>query len=142
MRTALWLIPALLMVTAASADAGELRATVRNVKPQQGKLWVALYDSADAYKADRRFAGQIVDASGVELTVVFAGLAPGRYGLSAFQDVNGDEKLGTSMLGIPTEPYGFSRAAKAGAFGPPDFDALAVAVDKAGTVTTVIEMTP
>ena len=142
MRTALWLIPALLMLTAAGADAGELRATIQNVKPQQGKLWVALYDSADAYKADRRFAGQMVDASAPELTVIFTGLAPGRYGLSAYQDANGDEKLGTNMLGMPTEPYGFSRAAKAGAFGPPEFEALAVAVDKAGTVTTVIEMTP
>lgn len=145
MRTALWLIPALpmapLMTVAASADAGELRATVRNVKPQQGKLWVALYDGADPYKADRRFAGQIVDASAPDVTVVFAGLPPGRYGLSAFQDVNGDGTLGTTMLGIPTEPYGFSRAARAGAFGPPDFDALAVAVDEAGSVTTVIEMT-
>ena len=145
MRTALWLIPALLMAAlmtvAASADAGELRATIRNVKPQQGKVWVALYDGADPYKADRRFAGQIVDASGPELTVVFAGLPSGRYGLSAFQDVNGDGTLGTNMLGVPTEPYGFSRAAQAGAFGPPGFDALAVAVDKAGIVTTVIEMT-
>lgn len=51
-----------LALTAAGAGAGELRATIGNVKPQQGKLWVALYDGADAYREERRFAGQIPEA--------------------------------------------------------------------------------
>ncbi|MCW2235782.1 DUF2141 domain-containing protein [Azospirillum canadense] len=127
--------------TAAGADAGELRATVRNVKPQQGKLWVALYESAESYKADRRFAGQIVDPAGPEVTVLFSGLAPGRYGLAVFQDLDGDSTLGKSMLGIPTEPYGFSRDAKSGAFGPPGFDALAVTVEGAAPTTTTATLT-
>lgn len=126
---------------AAGADAGELRATVRNVKPQQGKLWVALYESAGAYAADCRFAGQIVDPSGPEVAVMFTGLAPGRYGLAAFQDLNGDSTFGKTMLGLPTEPYGFSRDAKAGLFGPPAFDALAVTVDGAAVAATTITLT-
>lgn len=141
MRIALRLVPAMLALAAGSAAAGELRATIQNVKPQQGRLWVALYDGPDAYKADRRLAGQFVDGAAAEATVVFAGLAPGRYGLSAFQDLDGDGALGTNLLGVPTEPYGFSRAA-AGRFGPPDFEAMAVAVEDGGVAATLIPLTP
>ena len=136
-----WMALAMVTLAAVGADAGELRATIRNVKPQQGPVMAALYESAGDFKADRRFAGQILGASGPEVAVVFAGLAPGRYGLAVFQDLDGDSKLGTSMLGVPTEPYGFSRDAKAGTFGPPGFDAFAVMVGGAAPVATVVTLT-
>ena len=130
-----------LALTAAGAGAGELRATIGNVKPQQGKLWVALYDGADAYRAERRFAGQILEASGTEVTAVFAGLPAGRYGVAVFQDRNGDSALTTNLLGVPGEPYGFSGGATGGAFGPPAFDAFALAVPDSGTVTATVPLT-
>lgn len=135
-----WVALAMMMPVAAGAGAGEIRATIRNVKPQQGRVMAALYESAGDFKADRRFAGQILDPSGPEVAVVFSGLAPGRYGLAVFQDLDGDSKLGTSLLGVPTEPYGFSRDAKAGAFGPPGFDAFALTVDGAAPVATVVTL--
>lgn len=151
MKTASWtflfaralfrMVPAAMTLAAVAAAAGELRATIRNVKPQQGRLWVALYESADAYRAERRFAGRIVDPAGPEVTVLFTGLAPGRYGVSVFQDVDGDSVLGTTLLGVPTEPYGFSRDAKAGTFGPPGFDALALAVDDGAPAATTVTLT-
>ncbi|MDW7552655.1 MULTISPECIES: DUF2141 domain-containing protein [Azospirillum] len=130
-----------LTLAAAGVCAGELRATIGNVKPQQGKLWVALYDGADAYRAERRFAGQILEASGTEVTAVFAGLPAGRYGVAVFQDRNGDSVLTTNLLGVPREPYGFSGGATGGAFGPPAFDAFALEVPDGGTVTTMVPLT-
>lgn len=138
-KTALWIAP-LTLLAMATADAGELRATVRNVKPNQGKLMVALYDNAAAFKADAPSAGQIVAASGSELVVIFADLPAGRYGLAAYQDTDGNGSLGANLLGIPTEPYGFSRSARA-SYGPPSFEDFAVTVDAAGTAVTDIRMT-
>ena len=135
-----WAALTMMALAAAGADAGELRATIRNVKPQQGRVMAALYESAGDFKADRRLAGQILEASAPEVAVVFAGLAPGRYGLAVFQDLDGDSKLGTTLLGVPTEPYGFSWDAKAGAFGPPGFDAFAVTVDGAAPVATIVTL--
>lgn len=132
---------AMLALATAGAGAGELRATIGNVKPQQGKLWVALFDSAEAYRAERRFAGKILEASGPEVTAVFTGLPAGRYGIAVFQDRNGDSALTANLLGIPGEPYGFSAGATAGTFGPPAFDAFALAVPDSGTVTTRILLT-
>ena len=58
----------------------------------------------------------------------FAGLAAGRYVIKSFADENGNEKLDTNLVGLPTERYGFSNDAK-GRMGPPSFDAAAVKVD-------------
>lgn len=134
---------AVLLSTAAAgaAAAGELRATVLGVKPRQGTVMVALYDSAENYRANHRLVGQMLTPTGSDLTVVFAGLPPGRYGLSAFQDIDGNGKLTANLLGIPTEPYGFSAGAAA-SFGPPAFEALAVTIDGAAAVTTEIVLTP
>jgi uncharacterized protein (DUF2141 family) len=45
-----------------------------------------------------------------------------------FADENGNGKLDTNLVGMPTERYGFSNDAK-GNRGAPEFDAAAIAVD-------------
>ena len=124
---------------AGPAAAGELRATVRNVKPNQGKVMVALFDSAEAQAAKRPRAGYFVAALGPELQVVFPDLPAGRYGLIAFQDLDNNGELATGLFGIPAEPHGFSRSAR-GSFGPPGFDDYAVAVGASGVATTEIRL--
>lgn len=59
-----------------------------------------------------------VPASG-ELTVTFEGLAPGRYAVRVYQDLNDNQKMDFSGQ-MPTEPFGFSNVAML--MGPPDFD--------------------
>jgi uncharacterized protein (DUF2141 family) len=139
-KSVLFLALALLLAAAAPAAAGELRATIRNVKPQQGKVMVGLYDGAAAYKAGRRFAGQELAATGGEVVATFHNLPEGAYALTVYQDVDGDGKLNRNILGIPTEPYGFSRDAAAG-MGMPPFEALAVPVG-AGAAATSATLTP
>ncbi len=45
-------------------------------------------------------------------------LPKGRYAISAFHDLNSNNKLDKNMVGLPTEKYGFSNNAR-GTFGPP-----------------------
>ena len=65
------------------------------------------------------------------------GPAPGRYAVRAFADENGNGKLDTNLLGMPTERYGFSNDAK-GNRGAPDFEAAAIGVD--ADLQTVIHL--
>jgi uncharacterized protein (DUF2141 family) len=44
--------------------------------------------------------------------VTLKDLPPGRYAIESFQDVNGNGRMDTSWLGLPEEPFGFSRDAK------------------------------
>ena len=59
---------------------------------------------------------------------------PGSYAVIAFHDINSNEKLDTNMLGIPTEPYGFSNDAR-GTFGEPDFEDQLVSVKTNKTIS-------
>lgn len=133
-------IPLLAALAAAPAAAGELRATIANVKPHGGTVMVGLYASPDTYTRGERSAGLQLDPIGQTVTAVFAGLPPGRYALAVFQDADGNGGLSTNPLGIPTEPYGFANDAAA-TFGKPGFDAVAVTVGD-GVTAIVVTLTP
>lgn len=59
--------------------------------------------------------------------VRFSGVAPGRYAVGAFQDVNSNGRLDFDRMGAPTEPWGYSRDAPA-VMGPAVFSDAAVRV--------------
>ena len=60
----------------------------------------------------------------------------GRYAIRLFHDRDDDGELDTDLLGIPSEPYGFSNNAPA-RFGPPDFEAAAFEIPAGGTSHTI-----
>src|SRR4030095_2323651 len=91
-------------------------------------LYVALYDSARNYDGNKTLAAQIVQMKDGTARLSFPGLAPGRYALRVFADENGNGKLDTNLMGLPTERYGFSNDAK-GHRAAPGFDAAAILVD-------------
>ena len=128
---ALWIV-----VGAAHAHAGELRVRLVGVTDAVGSVRAALFTSGADFEAGKQAAGHFTRAAAGPIEIVFAGLEPGRYGISAFHDVNANDDLDTNLLGMPTEPFGFSRNAR-GRFGPPTFDDLAVEV---GDDVTVLEV--
>lgn len=117
---------ALLIPVAASA--ADLHVTVSNGPTVPATLYVGLYDTAEAFVADKPLASQKVPMRDRKALLSFNGLAAGRYAIKAFADENGNEKLDANLVGLPTERYGFSNEAR-GRMGPPAFDAAAVTVD-------------
>ena len=98
---------------ATSSAKADLSLTFKVAKFQKGALMIAIFDSEAAYMN----SGQPVrvlklDVTSDTLTAVIPGLAPGRYGIKLFHDLNGDGKLAMNMFGIPTEPVAFSNNAK------------------------------
>ena len=106
--------------TSGSATATHsLTVTVSNVNKRSGKLYVGLANNAATFTGESAQRKMVdVPASG-EMTVTFEGLAPGRYAIRVFQDLNDNQKMDFSGQ-MPTEPFGFSNVAML--MGPPDFD--------------------
>lgn len=48
-------------------------------------------------------------------------LPPGTYAIAVIQDLNDNQKLDKTFIGMPKEPFGFSTNPKI-RFGPPGFD--------------------
>jgi uncharacterized protein (DUF2141 family) len=93
--------------------AADLTIRVENVLPAGGVLRLGLYDAA-LYPDDnsKPIASADVPAIGGETIVTLHGVAPGIYAIEAFQDVNANNKMDTTWMGLPLEPFGFSQDAR------------------------------
>jgi len=109
--------PALLVAPAARAQAPAATATVvvhvQGVTPAGGMVRLGLYDAA-RYPDDNSepVAAADVRAEPGETVITLRNVPPGTYAIETFQDVNGNNKMDTNWLGIPREPFGFSRDAR------------------------------
>ena len=112
------------LFTAFSAEAGDLRVQLSGIEKNEGVVRVALFSDEHAFESSQPTSQAKAPARVEDVWVTFENVAPGRYGISAFHDVNSNEKLDTSFVGLPKEPYGFSQNAR-GKFGPPGFKAIA-----------------
>ncbi len=94
---------------------------VTGIKVASGQLKIAFYDSKENFLHDSKLTcSAIIDVTRTgEMTIPIICPA-GIYGMAVYHDVNGNGKLDMTFLGIPKEPYGFSRNSM-GMFGPPSF---------------------
>jgi uncharacterized protein (DUF2141 family) len=94
------------------APTATLVIQVHDVSPKGGMLRLGLYDEA-GYPDDNAapVASADVKAEMGETTITLTNVMPGTYAIETFQDVNSNGKIDTSWLGIPLEPFGFSRDA-------------------------------
>ena len=99
---------------------------VRNVRPEQGTLMLAAYDSLDDF--NKKSVAMLQLRAGAE-TMRFSFCVPGAgpVALMLYQDLNDNKKLDTNVMGIPSEPWGSS--GKASSFGPPTWAAAQMPLD-------------
>jgi len=100
----------------------------------EGRVMIGLYDSQAAYDGDRPLRTVAAEPG---RPVRVGGLAPGRYAIKSFHDVNGNGKMDTNPFGMPTEPFAFSNNAK-GSMGPASWEAAAFTVEATGAAQTLV----
>lgn len=124
---------------AGAASAADLTLTFKGLEKQTGAILFVLVNSEAAYDDKAAAVAQdMLAVSGGAVTTRLAGLAPGRYAIKAFHDLDGDGKMATNPFGMPTEPFAFSNNAE-GMMGPPKWEAAAFEV-KAGANVHAIDI--
>ena len=100
-----------------------LSISFTNIQEAKGSLYVGVYKSeADFMKEEKACLKKIIPVTATgNLNLEVPELTPGTYAVSCFHDVNGNGKLDTNFLGIPSEPYGFSNNARP-KFRAPNWD--------------------
>lgn len=89
---------------------------VSGLKPNEGMLMVAIYASAETFfKKPAWMTAQKVSTATLQIPV--CGLNVDEIAITAFQDMNGNQKLDSNPIGIPTEPYAASGSSAT--FGAP-----------------------
>lgn len=132
--TLLTVATASVLMAAPGACAADLTVVVRNIQKDTGSVMLGLFNTPEGFPKTASNVALVSaserDATG-RVTLVMRGLAPGQYAASAFHDVDGNGKLNSNLMGMPTEPYGFSNDAR-GQFGPPAFAATAFTLPEQG----------
>ncbi len=114
--------------------AGDIEFSICNIKSDEGFIMIALYDRDEDFSDNKAaLAATRLKAQKGYVTAVFKNTSPGTYAIKFFHDQNNNEKLDMNLLGLPTEPYGFSQNAE-GSFGLPDFKAASFVVGEGMTV--------
>lgn len=121
--------------SASAAHAAELNVDVKGLNSDKGEVFLALYNTAETwmkkpFKVERKAA-----AKG-STVVTFANLPEGDYALSVYHDEDGDRKMARNAVGMPLEPWGFSKDAM-GMFGPPAFDDAKVTLPATGATIVI-----
>lgn len=101
--------------TAAATPASDatLTVTFEQIEAPSGQILLSLYDNETAHDAGGKpVRAAMAKVDGKAVSVRFEGLAPGRYAIKAFHDVDGDGKMKTNPFGMPLEPFAFSNNAK------------------------------
>ena len=124
------------LVVAAPAGAADLRIEVTGLDGGAGVVRLSLYDRPEIFPEKTKGVKINVPAKGDRIAVVFADLDPGRYAIALFHDEDGDDEFDKGFLGLPLEGYGFSNDARP-FFGPPSFEAAAVALGAEGAAISV-----
>ncbi len=88
---------------------------IEGLKPGQGYLYLAAYDSVENYFKKPVWQTRLVVTQTIE-SVQLCGSQFDHVAISGYQDLNDNGKLDTNLLGVPTEPYGASGT-------PPNFSA-------------------
>lgn len=120
-----WLIGALLFACAAARAAAvepldTLTVQIENVSIRGGNVTVMVYDAASfAAGAIDPVYKKTVKANPGRMIVTFVGIAVGEYAVKVIQDVNRNKSRDKSLLGVVSEPVGWSNAGRAS--GTPRF---------------------
>jgi uncharacterized protein (DUF2141 family) len=123
------------LISAQPALADSLTVRVSGVSEAAGRIQVAVCNASfDSHGCPH---GASREAMPPGLDVLFPDLSPGRYAVAVYQDIDGDGALNKNMLGLPTEPYGFSN--DIGRFRPPVFSEALFDLDGDTTVEVTVK---
>jgi uncharacterized protein (DUF2141 family) len=114
-----------------------LQVRIVGVDPGSGVVRCAIYDDRSKFLTKDGIAeGKSQSEPGDPVEFEFLVAAGEPVVVSVFQDINSNEKLDRGVLGIPTEPWGFS--GKPFGFGPPSWDACAIVPSAGGDPAVIV----
>jgi uncharacterized protein (DUF2141 family) len=120
------------------AQTANITLVVKGAEEAKGNMSVALYDNEDDFpERDNYFQAEDVPMTSTSFSYVFKDVPYGSYAIAVYHDLDKNQELNKSWLGIPKEPYAFSNNAR-GRTGPPDFEEAMFTVS--GDMEVVIDL--
>ncbi|WP_054134848.1 DUF2141 domain-containing protein [Blastomonas sp. AAP25] len=101
------------MAAANPSASASLTIRFEQITAPTGRILMSVYDSETAHdKGGKPARVGMVEVDGATATLTLTGLAPGRYAIKVFHDVDGDGQMKMNPFGMPLEPFAFSNGAR------------------------------
>lgn len=99
-----------IVLSVSYAQGVETHIKVTGLKSAKGKISLSVFKDSKSFEKDQAYKTFLFDKKAAINGVLSADikLEPGTYGITLFDDENGDGKMEKSMIGIPKEGFGFS----------------------------------
>lgn len=89
---------------------GVLKLNISNIEHDYGTLWIGVYPSADSFlDKESALLYSLKDPQKYTEAIIINDLDYGDYAIALFHDLNNNGTLDVNWLGVPTEPYAFSK---------------------------------
>lgn len=108
----------------------DLQIVITNISSVKGNIEMGIFKDPNTFlekgKEYKTYTKKVINDS---LIFVVNDVPKGDYSISVYHDKNSDKKCNLNFLGIPVEPYGFSKNFKP-KFSKPKFDDCKINADK------------
>jgi len=130
------LVAIMLLLHTLNSHAADLQIELQTPDIKGAALRLSLFESPHGFPMGQPLRAEEKPLSGPLMQVCLKDLAPGIYAIAVYVDTNGNRQLDKNWLGIPREPFGFSKDAL-GLAGPPSFQQAAFVVKDGTNLHTV-----
>ncbi len=118
------MIKILLYIALCFGKSSDLSVNVSGIESIKGSLYIALFKDPKTFPVfGKQWSGQSIPVKEKSMSYIFKNIPHDSYAIAVFHDENNNGILDKNTLGIPLEPYGFSRNARARFSAPPFKDA-------------------
>jgi len=138
LRSGLRLLLAGSWIIGAPVNAAELDVSIQGIQSGAGQLMIAVMSSEAAFNGEApAVLSLILKPRPGAIRFSTDALPDGQYGIRVMHDENGNGDMDANLVGMPTEPWGFSNNAM-GNFGPPGWSDIRFTVQ--GSTTATIDL--
>ena len=118
------MIKLLLYLALLFGSSSDLTVNISGIESINGSVYIAVFSDSDSFPVfGKQWRGESISVTNKSMSYTFKNIPHDTYALAVFHDENNNGVLDKNALGIPLEPYGFSRNARARFSAPPFKDA-------------------
>jgi uncharacterized protein (DUF2141 family) len=129
----------LYLLIAGNANVSDLNLVIKGVDDIKGSMYIAVFDNAESFPDfGKQLVQKVLPVDAKTLNYTFKDLPHNDYAVAIFHDINNNGVLDKNALGIPVEPYGFSRNARA-RFSAPPFKEAKIELKRNQAIEIVIQ---
>lgn len=112
-----------LLILSQGIFALDLEVEILNRKSPNSKINCGVYETEAGFPSDsdKRLVGDVGKTENGKTVCKFTGLLKKSYAVAVMEDLNGNGKMDSTLVGFPKEPWGVSNDAPMQTFGPPKF---------------------